>query len=269
MPPRLQHCMMSVRSILTPLIDLVLPPRCPLCGEGISAQAGLCANCWSTLEMPGEPCCSACQRPLEMTAVGADVLCAPCMAASPAHDGVAAATIYNNASRQLVLALKHGRRIALAPMMARLMAARLADRKGDWTVVPVPLHRGRLWRRSFNQAALLARIIASETGFPMEVDALLRRRRTPVLRGLDARSRRKAVSGAIAANPARIHSLKGRNIILVDDVMTSGATSSACIVALKRAGAWRVAICCFARVLHEVGDEDQAAKRPGVTRASA
>jgi len=239
---------MTLADTLAPVVDLLFPPRCPLCGEGLSAQVGLCAACWSELAIPGEPACKLCQRPFGESASQAEV-CAPCLAAPPRHDGVAAGTLYNDVSRRLVLAFKHGGRIALAPMLARLIAARLPFVDGDWLVVPVPLHRWRLWRRGFNQAALLAREIARQRGAPLGVDVLYRRKATPVLGGLGRKARARALSGAIALNPRR--GVKGRNIVLVDDVLTSGATSDACVAALKRAGAEKVVIACFARVLDE------------------
>jgi ComF family protein len=153
-----------------------------------------------------------------------------------------------------VLAFKHGRRIALAPLLARLVAARLPQLDGEWLAVPVPLHRLRLWRRGFNQSALLAREIARLSGAQVLVDALVRRKATPVLGGLGRKARARALSGAIAANPRRADRLKGARVLLVDDVMTSGATSHACVSALKRAGAEKVVVACFARVLDEALD---------------
>ena len=234
-----------------PLVDLVFPPRCPACGEGIATQDGLCAACWGELVIPGEPACTLCQRPFGAE-LSEGTVCAPCLASPPRHDGIAAGTLYNDASRKLVLAFKHGRRIALAPMLARLIAARLPELEGAWLVVPVPLHRWRLWRRGFNQSALLAREIARLRGQQVLVDGLARRKRTPVLGGLGRSARARALSGAIAANPLRKAMLKGARVVLVDDVMTSGATTEACVSALKRAGAERVVVACFARVLAEV-----------------
>jgi ComF family protein len=242
---------MALSQALAPLIDLVFPPRCPLCGEGLTAQVGLCSSCWSELVIPSEPCCSLCQRPFpDGTCDGS--ICAPCLAAPPRHDGIAAGTLYNDTSRRLVLAFKHGQRIALAPMMGRLMAARLRDPGADWLVVPVPLHRWRLWRRGFNQAALLAREIALLGGGALVVDGLQRRKQTPSLGGLGRKARARALTGAIGVNLRRKAVLAGAKVILVDDVLTSGATSTACVAALKRAGAEKVVVACFARVLDEV-----------------
>lgn len=237
-------------SAFAPLVDMVYPPRCPSCGEGIAAQEGLCTACWGALVFPGQPACALCQRPFGAD-MASDAICAPCLANPPGHDGIAAGTLYNDASRRLVLAFKHGRRIALAPMLARMAAARLPELEGEWAVVPVPLHRWRLWRRGFNQSALLAREIARLRGQRLLVDALVRRKATPMLGGLGRSARARALSGAISVHPRRRAQLQGARIVLVDDVITSGATTDACVRALKRAGAERVRIACFARVLDE------------------
>jgi len=241
---------MKLAEAFAPLVDLVFPPRCPACGEGIAAQDGLCAACWGELAFPGEPACALCQRPFGAAAAEGST-CAPCLADPPRHDGIAAGTLYNDASRKLVLAFKHGKRIALAPMLAKMAASRLPELEGEWLMVPVPLHPWRLWRRGFNQSALLAREIARLRGQAVLVDALVRKKPTPTLGGLGRAARARALSGAIAINPRRQELLKGASVVLVDDVMTSGATSDACVRALKRAGAQRVIIACFARVLDE------------------
>ncbi len=241
---------MALSQALAPVVDLVFPPRCPLCGEGLSAQTGLCVSCWDELAIPGEPSCASCARPFA-DGIRDGSICGPCLASPPRHDGIAAATLYNDASRKLVLALKHGNRIALAPMMARLMGAKLDFIDEDWLVVPVPLHRWRIWRRGFNQAAVLAREITNLKGASLIVDGLERRKATPALGGMGARERSRTLSGAIEVNARRRNALAGANVLLVDDVLTSGATSNACVSALKKAGADRVVVACFARVLDE------------------
>ncbi len=245
---------MQLHPLLVPVADLVFPPRCPLCGEALAAQSGLCGACWSELAIPGDPCCPKCQRPLGEGA-SAGTVCAPCLADPPRHDGIAAGTLYNSASRKLILALKHGHRIALAPLLARLMLAQVPEQVGaGWIVVPVPLHRWRLWRRGFNQAALLGGEIARARGARLVVDGLIRRKQTPTLGGLGKAARARALSGAIELNPKRSGAIRGAKVLLVDDVLTSGATTNACVSALRRAGAETVVVACFARVLDEALD---------------
>ncbi|MDE2403428.1 MAG: ComF family protein [Sphingomonadales bacterium] len=237
-------------SHLSPILDFLFPPRCPSCGAAVVEQGRLCATCWSALAIPGQPACTLCQRPFPF-ALPEGTVCAPCLAQPPRHDGIAAATLYNAASRGLVLAFKHGGRIALAPLLAQLIEPRLPPLEGEWTLVPVPLHRWRVWQRGYNQSALLARALAARRGLPVLVDALQRNRHTPSLAGKGRRARARVLAGAITANPRRRDSLRDANVILVDDVLTSGATSDACIAALRRAGVRRIVIACFARVLDE------------------
>jgi ComF family protein len=244
---------MGISQALSPVVDLVFPPRCALCGGSIATQAGLCGDCWGGLVIPATPACDLCQRPF-VGAVPEGLVCAPCMAEPPLHDGIAAATVYNAASRKLVLSLKYGRRIALAPLLARMMRTRLvtvADLDASWLVVPVPLHRWRLWQRSFNQSALLAREIARATGARLAVDALVRHKHTPTLGGLGRDARARMLAGTMRLHPRRKWKWQGAQVLLVDDVLTSGATTNACIAVLKRAGASRVVIACAARVMDE------------------
>jgi ComF family protein len=236
--------------ILRPAIDLIYSPPCPLCGEGIADQAGLCLDCWQTLELPGGERCARCEIALSdrLEKGEAGKTCSACLAAPPVYDGLVSATRYNQSSRALVLAFKHGRRLGHAAVMARMMAARLDPRDGHRLIVPVPLHRWRLWHRGFNQSAVLARRISRIIGARVSVDALHRTKRTPPLGGLGKRARARTLAGAIRVSPQRSGQIAGADILLIDDVMTSGATVSECCRALKKAGARSVKIACFARV---------------------
>jgi ComF family protein len=234
------------------VIDFVFPPRCPLCGAGVSDQAGLCGICWRNLVIPGEPSCERCGRPFA-DGISDGSVCAPCLAEPPRHAGIAAATLYNDASRKLVLAFKHGNRLGLAPLMANLLAAKLPMmEEGEWAVVPVPLHRWRLWRRGYNQAAVLARQVVRLKGGYLAVDALRRSKATASLGGLGRRARLRELRGAIRISQKGALAVRGRNVVLVDDVLTSGATSDACVRVLLRAGAVKVVVACFARVIDDV-----------------
>lgn len=241
---------MTLRRALGSVVDAIYPPRCPLCGAGIAVHGSLCPACWNGLSFPAEPACGTCQRPITVH-LGPGGLCGACLAKPPRHDGIVAGTLYNATSRALVLQFKHSGRIALAPLLARMMTARLQGVDEHWLVVPVPLHRWRLMRRGYNQAALLAREIARRTGGRLVVDGLWRVRRTPSLGDLGRKERARVLSGAIAVNRRRKASLKGARVLLVDDVLTSGATTDACTRMLKRAGAATVRIACFARVPQE------------------
>jgi len=246
-----------------PVVDLVYPPRCPLCGGAIADQGGLSAACWETLEVPGEPACITCARPLGQGKGRGNEQCAFCLTDPPAHAGVHAATLYTDASRQLVLRFKHGGKIALAQLLGRLLAARLPvpDPANPPLLVPVPLHRWRLWGRGYNQSALLARELARHGKGALLVDALVRRKATPSLGGLGQEQRRRVLNGAIQVRRARANQIKGRDIIVVDAVLTSGATSNACVAALIAAGASSGQIACFARVVSGgVSDHDRRPK---------
>lgn len=217
-------------------------------------HGGLCTACWADLVQPGQPACALCQLPFTAE-LPEGAICAPCMVAPPQHDGIAAGALYNDPIRRLILAYKRGGRIALAPLFARLVAPRFVTLHGGigsgWLLVPVPLHRWRLWRRGYNQSALLAAELARTTGAALLVDGLRRQRHTPSLAGKDRATRARIVSGAIVVEQKRRSLLKGARVVLVDDVLTSGATSNACVRALKRAGAEKVVVACIARVLEE------------------
>jgi len=180
---------------------------------------------------------------------GEDSVCAECMADPPPHDGVRAAVAYGEVARHVALRLKYGGKTAYAATMAEAMARLMPD--GAELLVPVPLHRWRIWGRGFNQAALIAEALARGTGVPADVHLLQRVKATPVLRGLGHRGRAKAVAGAFALAPDAKRRIAGKTIVLVDDVHTSGATARACARILKRGGAARVILLCWARVLGE------------------
>ena len=229
-----------VRSVL----DFALPPRCGGCGTIVDDVDSFCADCWKQLEFLGAGGCSRCGLPLKATDIET---CAVCLAKPPRLDRIRAAVAYGDISRSITIRLKYGRKVALARTMSRYMQPLLGDLSGDTVFVPVPLHRSRLWRRGFNQSAIVARELSRRTGYGVEIDALKRVRATPPLKGLNMLQRRRTVAGAFRAN--RQAELRGRNIVLVDDVLTTGSTANACARVLKRAGAARVDLVSWARVI--------------------
>jgi ComF family protein len=240
--------MLSLGKIIKPALDFALPERCPSCGVIASDGSNFCTDCWSKLRFLTPPCCAACALPFAHEQdIGA--LCVNCLADRPLHDGIRAVVAYDDLSRQIILRLKYGGKIGLAKLVARQLLRHLPEDRGDIIVTPVPLHWTRLWSRSFNQSALIGQELARLGTMEYCPDMLLRTRRTPSMRGLSSKQRRKTVVKALAANPARLNRIEGRRIILVDDVLTTGATSDACIKSLKKAGAQWVQLFCWARAL--------------------
>lgn len=226
------------------IADAALPPRCPACSAITHADHRFCADCWGELRFLGSPACAACRAPFAFDR-GADARCAACIDTPPRHRGIHAAVGYGPVARAVVLRLKYGRRIGHADTVAQLMARSLpADAD---LLVPVPLHRWRLWSRGFNQAALIADALARSSGIPADPNVLVRSRATGSMRGAGRRARAKAVRGAFAVADAA--AVAGKSIVLVDDVHASGATADACTRALLKAGAAGVSVLVWARVL--------------------
>ncbi|TGX52128.1 ComF family protein [Sphingomonas gei] len=239
---------MAALASLARLADLALPPRCPGCGVVTAADHRFCAACWGSLRFLGPPWCARCQLPFEFDR-GEGALCGECLAEPPPHDGVRAAVAYGDVARDVALKLKYSGRLACAQTMARAMVRLMPD--GAELLVPVPLHRWRIWSRGFNQAALIAAALSRATGVPADMELVRRVKATPVLRGLGPHGRAKAVVGAFALAKDAKARISGKAVVLVDDVHTSGATASACARVLKRGGADKVILLCWARVLED------------------
>jgi len=233
------------------ILDLLLPPRCPACGEATGEDRALCPRCWGRLTFLVPPWCRICGLPFELDAgtVGSGAICGGCAARRPSFERLRSALAYDEASRGMILALKHGDRTDTAPALARLLErlVRMEALEAD-LIVPVPLHRWRLWRRRFNQSALVAGALGRTLGLPVATDALIRWRATPSQKGLGAAARRRNVGGAFAVSPRHGERLQGARVLLVDDVVTTGATLAACANALRRAGARSTTALALARV---------------------
>jgi ComF family protein len=201
--------------------------------------------CWQSLAFLTGDGCARCSKPMSVP----DQICAPCLLNFPDHDGVRAAVAYDDVARTIILKLKHGGKIGLATMIARAMLRLIPD--DDALLMPVPLHRWRMWRRGYNQSALITNALGRLSQFPVAIDILKRSKATPMLRGLNGKERASVVRGAFHIDPRHHPRLAGQTILLVDDVYTSGATTNACARMLKKAGAARVIILCWARVLSD------------------
>jgi ComF family protein len=239
------------RSVLSAAIDIVYPPHCVGCGIMTGSHRGLCPDCWSSLGFIEEPYCAVLGIPFSHEQ-GAGALSALAIAEPPDFDRLRAVALHTGVARSLVHALKYRDRLDLAPMMALWMAragAAVIERAD--LILPVPLHRSRLFGRRFNQSAELARAIASRTELRYAPSALIRVKRTERQVGLGQRARQENVRGAFRVTENGKTLVFGQHVLLVDDVYTTGATVNACARALKRAGAAEVSVLTFAMALSE------------------
>jgi ComF family protein len=231
------------------VLDAVLPARCMACGETVDGDGALCAQCWLGIRFLAEPACACCGFPFEF-AVPGQTLCIACTRALPAFERARAVFAYDDASRGLILAFKHADRIHHSPVFGRWLARSGAALVADADlIVPVPLHRWRLFRRRYNQAGLLAQALGRETGKKTSVDLLVRHRRTRTQGRMSRAARIRNIQGAFRLRENRRGAVGGARILLIDDVLTTGATVEECSRVLKRAGARAVDVLTLARVV--------------------
>ncbi len=243
-----------LRQLFLPLIDFVLPPTCAACGEtllGGNLAAGLCPACFSDLAFHAGPQCRQCAAQVDAqlhASLGTDDLrCGACLRDPPAFSQTHAGLIYAGIARQLILGFKHGGRRPHASLLIRPLKEKLSILPADAVLIPIPLHRARLRQRGFNQALDLAHAFNDEGRFEVWAEGLTRVKLAPNQRQQSARARRENVRGAFAVS--RPDKVEGRTCVLVDDVVTSGATTRAAAKSLKRAGAKAIFVFAVARAL--------------------
>jgi len=229
-------------------LDWLIPPQCLACRAEVADASSLCVTCWSKLSFIEAPFCERLATPFPYEQ-GEDMVSAAALADPPLWDRARSALLFDDTARSLVHALKYRDRHEAGLLMARLMIRAGADiiKPAD-AVIPVPLYRWRLWRRRYNQSALLARKICRETGRAFRPELLRRLRPTRSQTGLDHEERRRNVRNAFTVPEESRTLVAGKSFVLVDDVRTTGATLEACAKALKAAGAAHVDVLTFALV---------------------
>jgi len=240
----------DIKSIINSAVDIVLPPQSLLTGS--VDTGGIEGDIWGQVNFLDEPCCRICGFPFEFDE-GKEALCGRCVVKRPAYHSARAAFQYDDLSRSLVLGFKHGGRTEGLGVFAAHMrrAGRGFLGEADY-LVPVPLHYGRRVKRRYNQSSLLARALARITAAEFNPDILMRHRATPTQGGKTASGRRRNVQGAFRVREGVGGAVKGAKIVLIDDVMTTGATLESCANTLKRAGVSQVCALTLARVVKAV-----------------
>jgi ComF family protein len=235
--------------VLRKALDLLYPPLCLICRTPVGEAHGLCGACWRQITFIDGRVCDCCGLPFELDP-GIEFRCASCIATSPPFDCARAAVRYDDGSRPAILALKRADRLEFSNLFALWLkrAGRQLLEEAD-LIVPVPLHPIRLWFRRYNQSAILAQRLHRLTGKPFDPLALARVRATPSQgRMPSAKARRRNVQGAFKVPLRKAPAVAGRKVLLIDDVLTTGATIGACARALRRAGAAKVMVLTIARV---------------------
>lgn len=239
----------AMGSILRRLADFLLPPVCISCRTRIGSHGLLCGACFARIDFIAPPLCDRLGVPLPFEA-GEKLLSAAAIASPPVYDRARAAAHYSDTMRELIQSFKYRDRHEGLPLFARWLKKAGAELLADADLIlPVPLYATRLWRRRFNQSAMLAVALGRLSALPVDCFVLKRVRRTASQVGLTADQRRRNVSGAFRVDKDKAPQVKGKKLLVVDDVITTGATAEACAWVLKRAGAARVDVLALARVV--------------------
>ena len=238
--------------LLQSTLAAIYPPRCLVCGETVDSDFGLCGSCWGQTAFVGGAFCDSCGIPLPGATTDDVAHCDDCLREPKPWAHGRAAMLYSGMGRKLILQLKHGDRQEIARPAAGWMHTSVRSLITDKTLIaPVPLHWLRLAKRRYNQSALIAKHLSEMTGCDWCADLLERPKRTVPLDGKTRKERADMLDGAIRVNARRKHKLVGRSVLLVDDVMTTGATLAACARACSASGAHQVCVSVLARVVKD------------------
>lgn len=239
------HVLRGVRQFA----DLLLPPRCISCSAPLWGETQVCGACWTQLQFIDAPLCDVSGVPFPFDQ-GEGAVSLAAMARAPAYSRARAALSYEGMSGRLISRLKYGDRLEAVPLFSRWMARAGRELLSDADIiVPVPLHITRLFQRRFNQSAELARAIGGLSGVAVTPDLLMRTKATRAQVGLSASARRRNVAGVFALTPGNGVKVREKRVLLIDDVVTTGATVEACARTLIAEGAARVDVLTLARVV--------------------
>jgi ComF family protein len=245
----------NVKRLTRQAVDLILSPRCPVTGDIVDRPGMLSPAAWASLRFVSAPQCECCGIPFEILsddgrAGGGDLLCGPCLAEPKLFARARSCLVYDDNSRPLILAFKHGDKTHLSVTFAGWLQQAAEPLLGDIDmIVPVPLHRMRLLKRRYNQAGLLGYALSRRCGKPCVPDILMRTRNTEPQGHLSRSKRAENMHRAFSVNDSKSIRLNGQKILLVDDVYTTGATLNECVRVLLAAGAQRVDVLTLARVV--------------------
>jgi ComF family protein len=244
------HVIAHMQTLAAIALRMVFPPHCVICEAPCEDSPSVCTTCFSNITFISDPLCTICGCPFEYDMDNSEI-CIPCQTNAPIYDRARAALRYDAASRKLVTRLKFSDKMTIAPLAAQMMVragAELLDHAD--IIVPVPLHWRRLWVRKFNQSALIAEYISRQVAsLPVLTKALVRTRHTTPQMLLSWEERQRNVQAAFQVRPRYLSHVKGKRVMLIDDVYTTGATIEACTKALKKAGASSVYVLTLARRL--------------------
>lgn len=229
------------------LLNIVLPPICGICKEFVNEENTLCPTCFKQMNFITKPYCKICGRPFEF-AVSDDCVCSQCLMEQPLFSKARSVLVYNDASKKLILPFKNGDRLDLAPLLAKMMQRSATDMINETDIIiPVPLHRWRLFKRKYNQSAILAQKLAKIFCKEYSPDALKRIRASPSQGHLTAKERRKNVVNAFhVKRPEKVYQ---KSVLLIDDVLTTGATANECAKVLLKSGASQVFLLTIASTM--------------------